>query len=208
MLRATLRSLPVSTCGATGVGAALRASATPQLPLLAKLALFDGRDSTASSSALHPCDPARRQLHTTARSESTLLVGGLAIAAGSIVAVYGLKAYDSWQSQRAAAQPPSESETGETSSESKTEANGSASSEEPSGAEAKASTGADAKKEGSESTAKPASSSMFGGQAFARRFYKGGFEDKMSKREASLILGVRCVMCCCQRAGQGFDWEG
>jgi hypothetical protein len=135
-------------------------------------------------------------------------VGGLAIAAGSIVAVYGLKAYDSWQSQRAAAQPPSDSEAGEASSESKPEANASTFSEEPSGAEAKASTGADAKKEGSEGTAKPASSSMFGGQAFARRFYKGGFEDKMSKREASLILGVRCVMCCYIRVLGGLCWEG
>jgi DnaJ-domain-containing protein 1 len=32
---------------------------------------------------------------------------------------------------------------------------------------------------------------MFGAQALARRFYRGGFEEKMSRREAALILGVR-----------------
>ena len=29
---------------------------------------------------------------------------------------------------------------------------------------------------------------------FAKRFYEGGFEDKMTRREAALILGVRYVM--------------
>lgn len=29
---------------------------------------------------------------------------------------------------------------------------------------------------------------------FAKRFYEGGFEDKMTRREAALILGVRCVL--------------
>jgi hypothetical protein len=37
-----------------------------------------------------------------------------------------------------------------------------------------------------------------------RAFYKGGFEDKMSKREAALILGVRCVSLALARgAGAG-----
>lgn len=29
---------------------------------------------------------------------------------------------------------------------------------------------------------------------FAKRFYEGGFEDKMTRREAALILGVRYVV--------------
>lgn len=29
---------------------------------------------------------------------------------------------------------------------------------------------------------------------FAKRFYEGGFEDKMTRREAALILGVRYVL--------------
>lgn len=40
--------------------------------------------------------------------------------------------------------------------------------------------------------AKPsASHKAYGAEMFARRFYRGPFDDKMSKREASLILGVR-----------------
>ena len=38
---------------------------------------------------------------------------------------------------------------------------------------------------------------------FAKRFYEGGFEEKMTRREAALILGVRCVRACvraCLRA--------
>ena len=37
------------------------------------------------------------------------------------------------------------------------------------------------------------SSSFFGDTStwFAKNFYDGGFEDKMTKREAALILGVR-----------------
>jgi DnaJ family protein C protein 19 len=40
--------------------------------------------------------------------------------------------------------------------------------------------------------AKPSTShKTYGAEMFARRFYRGPFDDKMSKREASLILGVR-----------------
>jgi DnaJ homolog subfamily C member 19 len=39
---------------------------------------------------------------------------------------------------------------------------------------------------------KPAASTgMFSAQSLARRFYRGGFEDRMTRREAALILGVR-----------------
>lgn len=37
--------------------------------------------------------------------------------------------------------------------------------------------------------ASAASGSFFG--AFGKKFYEGGFEDKMTRREAALILGVR-----------------
>jgi hypothetical protein len=35
------------------------------------------------------------------------------------------------------------------------------------------------------------SDSSFGASWFAKTFYDGGFEEKMSKREAALVLGVR-----------------
>lgn len=31
-------------------------------------------------------------------------------------------------------------------------------------------------------------------QAFGGGYYKGGFDPKMTKREAALVLGVRCVL--------------
>jgi len=37
---------------------------------------------------------------------------------------------------------------------------------------------------------------------FAKRFYEGGFEDKMTRREAALILGVRYVL------GTGCTFKG
>jgi len=40
--------------------------------------------------------------------------------------------------------------------------------------------------------AKPAGTGGFwSAQGMARRFYRGGFEDTMTRREAALILGVR-----------------
>ena len=36
-----------------------------------------------------------------------------------------------------------------------------------------------------------ASHKAWGAEALARRFYRGPFEDKMSRREAALVLGVR-----------------
>jgi len=36
-----------------------------------------------------------------------------------------------------------------------------------------------------------ASHKTWGAEALARRFYRGPFEDKMSRREAALVLGVR-----------------
>lgn len=35
----------------------------------------------------------------------------------------------------------------------------------------------------------PSASGLFG--AFGKRYYEGGFEDKMTRKEAALILGVR-----------------
>ena len=44
-----------------------------------------------------------------------------------------------------------------------------------------------------DTTSSSSSSSIFGDTStwFAKNFYDGGFEDKMTKREAALILGVR-----------------
>jgi hypothetical protein len=126
-----------------------------------------------------------RALHTSAHSESSVLIVGLGVAGVATAAVYGLKAYEKYAQAKAAAEPPSvegdapgEDQTAESSAKDKA-------SEAPK---------ADAKKEDKEKAGASSSSSgggMFGAQAFARRFYKGGFEDRMTRREAALILGVR-----------------
>lgn len=46
-------------------------------------------------------------------------------------------------------------------------------------------------KHSSENHDKGPTSNSFGSDWFARTFYDGGFEEKMSKREAALVLGVR-----------------
>jgi hypothetical protein len=56
-------------------------------------------------------------------------------------------------------------------------------------------------KKAAEAAAGGGSSSSGGGGGgmsalFAKRFYEGGFEEKMTRREAALILGVRCVFWC------------
>lgn len=42
---------------------------------------------------------------------------------------------------------------------------------------------------GADAGAAPSASNLFG--AFGKRFYDGGFDDKMTRKEAALILGVR-----------------
>jgi hypothetical protein len=43
----------------------------------------------------------------------------------------------------------------------------------------------------SSSSSSESSSSSYGTSWFAKTFYDGGFEEKMNKREAALILGVQ-----------------
>jgi DnaJ homolog subfamily C member 19 len=102
-----------------------------------------------------------KYIHSSARRESVLIVGGVALIAGSVLAQYGLEAYKGYAASKPA---PDNSENSESSKDgSKT---------------ADASPGA-------------ASSAPWYSTWFAKTFYDGGFEDKMSRREAALILGVR-----------------
>lgn len=116
-----------------------------------------------------------RSLHASAAVESaTLAAAGVGIAAAAVAARYAVNVYTKANagSTEGAADKKISGENDSASSESTGQAGASAS--------------------------KPASSSssssgggMFSAQSMARRFYKGGFEDKMTRREASLILGVR-----------------
>ena len=109
-----------------------------------------------------------RDFHSSVAMDNvTLAAAGVGIATAAMAARYALVAY---QRSKAASLPTQPSEI---------KADGSSSSSSQSGA----SSGA--------GSATASTGGFFGAQAMARRFYRGGFEDKMTRREAALILGVR-----------------
>lgn len=120
-------------------------------------------------------------MHAAARAESAVLIGGLSVAGAAVAGVYMLRAYER-MSATAMSSPAASGQGDDASSGASTPPGGSTS-----GAGAAGSGGASA-------SAPPPQgffSRMFGAQALAKRFYRGGFEEKMSRREAALILGVR-----------------
>lgn len=115
------------------------------------------------------------QYHVTHRAENTLILGGLGLAATGIILQYGLNFYRSLPKAgdpaATAAEPKGEDASTNT-QQTKTQAN------TAEGQDAKTSTGEEA-------------GSGFFSSFFSKGYYEGGFEEKMSKREAALILGVR-----------------
>jgi hypothetical protein len=107
--------------------------------------------------------------HVSKTAENQLIIGGLVVATSAMAIRYGLEAVREFKAKQPA-QPE-----GEIESESKVNAK-----TEPKKADAKKGSGTDT------STANSPFASWF-----AKNFYDGGFEEKMSKREAALILGVR-----------------
>ena len=110
----------------------------------------------------------KREYRVTRRVENPLFYGGVALAVGAMTAQVGLQISEMLQKQReesaAAAEAGDDDNDNDDDDKSK-----------------------DKNKERKSSREE---SSMFGSW-FARNFYQGGFEDKMTKREAALILGVR-----------------
>jgi DnaJ homolog subfamily C member 19 len=109
---------------------------------------------------------ATRHYHVTKIRENPLIIGGVTIVVAAVGVQVGLKAYEEYQANRKLNEP--EDSTEETASEGDEKDK-------------------DAKIEKKKSPAGPGLFSSF----FATTFYDGGFEDKMTKREAALILGVR-----------------
>lgn len=103
-----------------------------------------------------------RSYHVTRRKENPLFYGGVAMLAGVVIMQFGVKI-----SELAAKRDENV---------------------EKSKAESEDTVGADSKEK---KRASSREDSSFFGSWFARNFYQGGFEDKMTKREAALILGVR-----------------
>ena len=111
----------------------------------------------------------RRQYSITRKNDSMLIVGGLGVVVAAATAQYGLGMYENYVAKRAAEQPTA-SKT-EPTNENK---------EKPSQANTDA-----------RDTSTVNSPFSFTSTWFAKNFYDGGFEDKMTKREAALILGIR-----------------
>jgi hypothetical protein len=107
-----------------------------------------------------------RSFHATAPADSMLLVGaGLSIAAAAVGASYMLRAADTKAKVDKLTNPGAEGPDA-------------TAAKKPAGDQPKTSTPSSA-------------GGMFSAQAMARRFYRGGFEERMTRREAALILGVR-----------------
>ena len=111
----------------------------------------------------------RRQYSITRKNDSILIIGGLGVVVAAATAQYGLGMYESYVAKRAAEQPAAaKTETTDENKEKPPQAN------------------ADTAE-----TPKADSPFSFTSTWFAKNFYDGGFEDKMTKREAALILGIR-----------------
>lgn len=113
-----------------------------------------------------------RSFHASTRADSTVLVAGLGVAAAALAARFAVQALQKADGSSAGAASADKVEG-------KSEASDDASS-------------ASSAKKKAEATEQRSHKGM-GAEFFARQFYKGGFEDKMTRREAALILGVRCV---------------
>ena len=130
---------------------------------------------------------------------NSVLIGGLTIAAGAMAARYALQVYDKAQGTA----PPDESSNaggsdssgrgGDSGSKGGEDGSGSSSSSSSSrSGDDKSASGDKAEGGAADSGSQQQSGSkMWGAEMFAKRFYRGGFEDKMTRREAALILGVR-----------------
>jgi len=108
----------------------------------------------------------RRGFHATARRDSVTIAAGLgAVAVAAKIGQYGIRAYKEWE-----ANPPEVTET-----PAEKNPGSSASGAKSSGA-------------GAENKVNFLDRFGFG---VGTKYYEGGFEDKMTRREAALILGVR-----------------
>ena len=143
--------------------------------------------------------PIRRELHATAARESTVLVAGLTVAAGAMAARYGLQLYernsrgDGSGDASSSSSSSSERPVSSSSSSSSTSGGSAGSTSASGGADASSasSDSASSSASGAGDAAKASTHKTFGAEMWAKRFYRGGFEDKMTRREAALILGVR-----------------
>jgi hypothetical protein len=134
-----------------------------------------------------------RGYRSSTKLQNDLIFGGLAVGATAVVAQYALQMYNN--RPKTPTKAPTDTDTSDSKRTSKTGAAGAATG--AAGAAGAAGAGAGAAEAGAGAGATGAAGakgeSIFAGFEtwFARNFYDGGFEEKMTKREAALILGVR-----------------
>lgn len=129
------------------------------------------------------------QYSTSKKLENSLIIGGIAVAASAATLKYALVAYQNYEANKPA---PGSAPEGSDATSATADATAKASATEEATAKASEAASATKKKKGDtagQQAAKQADS-LFA-SFFARNFYDGGFEDKMTKREAALILGIR-----------------
>lgn len=117
--------------------------------------------------------PFEKSFHSSGRAENSLIIGGAAMLGAAVTIRYAIAAYETYK-QSLPQTPPEEPAAA--SKETTDEPVQKAQARPQAKAEAKA-----------KADASPSAFSSW----FARNYYDGGFEEKMSRREAALILGVR-----------------
>ena len=133
--------------------------------------------------ALHKNAPVpllRRKYSVTRKTDSAIIIAGLGVVVCAATAQYALDIYQKNKERNASEQgaPTSNSDSDPAS----------ASSNQNASETKKSSSGVN---NGPAGEAKEEPSFSFGSTWFAKSFYDGGFEDKMTRREAALILGIR-----------------
>eukprot|EP00816_Leptocylindrus_hargravesii_P012404 CAMPEP_0196811042 /NCGR_PEP_ID=MMETSP1362-20130617/16918_1 /TAXON_ID=163516 /ORGANISM="Leptocylindrus danicus, Strain CCMP1856" /LENGTH=234 /DNA_ID=CAMNT_0042186285 /DNA_START=56 /DNA_END=760 /DNA_ORIENTATION=+ len=108
----------------------------------------------------------KREYHLTTKTESVALAAGLAaVAVGAKAGQYGLRAFEEWRKNQPKEEPKATDDTSTKAS-------------------------ASGRSKASDSKKKVNFFDQFG-FGVGSKYYEGGFEDKMTRREAALILGVR-----------------
>lgn len=120
--------------------------------------------------------------YSITRPQNSLILGGLGVAGVSVLAKYGVDAYNALQKEKKEQAAQVAAEGGKTDDE----ANSTAKTSEGQNAQTATKKKKEKKKTPEEAT-NPFSNFF---NIFGKNYYEGGFEDKMSKREAALILGV------------------
>ena len=145
--------------------------------------------------------PPRRALHATPPRDSMIVIGSLSVAGVALALQYGLRAAEQYRAARAAEEaanptPPDPPAAGTAGADEQAQHKSSSQEQQQQQQQQQAApewTWEDAQKQAEELYARATNISFdsLKESAYARNFYQGGFEDKMSRREAALTLGVR-----------------